>query len=177
MIEYYGEAATIGRRRVTDKLNDNYATVRKNIARKSNTTSRKRTTSNVKTKATSRKSIISKIHKSYVFMGLMLFILLFLITYRAALINTNFSEKESLKKELSKLEKENAQLQVNIEQQMNVSKIEQEASERLGMKKLDTNQKVYVSLDKKDYTESSLSVATTDDESWVNKFISVLKGE
>ncbi len=174
MVEYYGEA-TVGRRRVTDKLNDNYATVRKNIQTKSRNISRK--TVKASSKDSSKKKVCININKDYVIMVVVLFALLFLIAYRTAVINTNFTEKESLKKELSKLEKENAQLQVNIEQQMNVSKIEQEASERLGMKKLDTNQKVYVSLDKKDYIESSTSVASNTDESWFHKFIVALKGE
>ena len=121
--------------------------------------------------------MLKRVNKNIVLFILVSIGLLLLISYRAAVINSCFTEKEKLKKSLSKLEKENAQLQVNIEQQMNVSKIEQEASERLGMKKLDTNQKVYVSLDKKDYIESANSVVASSDESWFNKFINVLKGE
>ena len=61
---------------------------------------------------------------------------------------------------------------------MNINNIEQEAKERLGMQKLDNTQKVYVSLQKKDYTESSKDTVTnTDDESWWQKFLKTIKGE
>lgn len=55
------------------------------------------------------------------------FIILFVISYRYALINSKFNEKENLKDELSQIQKENAQLQVSIEQGMNVKNIEKEA--------------------------------------------------
>ncbi len=176
MTEFYGEAVMprSSRRSVTEKLNSGYTSSRRTY-NKAQTTSR---TNRIKTVSKNNsKAMLKRVNKNIVLFILVSIGLLLLISYRAAVINSCFTEKEKLKKSLSKLEKENAQLQVNIEQQMNVSKIEQEASERLGMKKLDTNQKVYVSLDKKDYIESANSVVASSDESWFNKFINVLKGE
>ena len=71
--------------------------------------------------------------------------MLLTISYRYSLINTRFSEKESLKSELADLQKQNAQLQLSIETGTNINNIEQQAKEKLGMKKLDNSQKVYVS--------------------------------
>ena len=176
MTEFYGEAVMprSSRRSVTEKLNSGYTSSRRTY-NKAQTTSR---VNRIKTVSKNNsKAMLKRVNKNIVLFILVSIGLLLLISYRAAVINSCFTEKEKLKKSLSKLEKENAQLQVNIEQQMNVSKIEQEASERLGMKKLDTNQKVYVSLDKKDYIESANSVVASSDESWFNKFINVLKGE
>lgn len=176
MTEFYGEAVMprSSRRSVTEKLNSGYTSSRRTY-NKAQTTSR---ANRIKTVSKNNsKAMLKRVNKNIVLFILVSIGLLLLISYRAAVINSCFTEKEKLKKSLSKLEKENAQLQVNIEQQMNVSKIEQEASERLGMKKLDTNQKVYVSLDKKDYIESANSVVASSDESWFNKFINVLKGE
>ena len=176
MTEFYGEAVMprSSRRSVTEKLNSGYTSSRRTYS-KAQTTSRANRTKTVS--KNNSKAMLKRVNKNIVLFILVSIGLLLLISYRAAVINSCFTEKEKLKKSLSKLEKENAQLQVNIEQQMNVSKIEQEASERLGMKKLDTNQKVYVSLDKKDYIESANSVVASSDESWFNKFINVLKGE
>ncbi len=42
------------------------------------------------------------------------------------------------------LQKENEQLKVNIENSLNLNNIEKAAKEKLGMKKLDNNQKTYM---------------------------------
>lgn len=105
------------------------------------------------------------------------FIVLLVISYRYALINTKLSEKETLKSELAAIQKQNAQLKVSIEQGMNINNIEQAAKEKLGMQKLDNNQKVYVSLDKKDYTESVTENTSESEKTWFQKLISKLTGE
>ena len=105
------------------------------------------------------------------------FILLLTISYRYALINSRFSQKESLKASLAELQKQNAQLKVSIEQGMNINNIEQAAKEKLGMQKLDNNQKVYITLQKKDYVESSADTEDNEEESWWQKLLKTLKGE
>lgn len=100
-----------------------------------------------------------------------------IISYRNALINAKLAEKESIKSELESVSKENAQLQVNIESSMGISTIEQMAKELLGMQKLDNNQKVYVNLDKKDYTESKKEQVVVTNKTWFEKFIDTLKGK
>ena len=104
------------------------------------------------------------------------FVLLLTISYRYALINSRFSEKENLKTSLQEIQKQNAQLKVSIEQGMNINNIEQAAKEKLGMQKLNNNQKVYVTLQKKDYVETSMSEEEVQ-ESWFNKLLKTLKGE
>ena len=110
-------------------------------------------------------------------MGIVLFFgILFFICYRFALIDNSFAEKEKLKNKLADMQKVNAQLKVSIEQQMNINNIKQEAEERLGMQKLNNDQKVYVTLDKKDYTESSANTVIKDnEETWWDKFLKMLK--
>lgn len=83
------------------------------------------------------------------------FAILFAISYQNSLITESFNQKESLKKNLSVLEKENEQLKVNIEKSLNLNKVEQSAKEMLGMQKLDNSQKIYINLPKKDYIESA----------------------
>ena len=81
------------------------------------------------------------------------FAILFAISYRNSLITESFNKKEELKENLSAIEKENEQLKINIENSLNLNNVEQSAKEMLGMQKLDNNQKVYISLPKKDYVE------------------------
>ncbi len=93
------------------------------------------------------------------------FAMLMLISYRYATIDAKFKEKENLKKELASVQKENEQLKVNIEKQMNLNAIEQEAKEKLGMQKLDNNQKIYVNLNKSDYIEPAQTVSNKEETS------------
>lgn len=83
-----------------------------------------------------------------------IFLVLLLIALRYSQITESFNRKEELKKQLSLIEKENEQLQVSIENNLNLNTIEQNAKELLGMQKLDASQKKYVSLPKQDYVES-----------------------
>lgn len=83
------------------------------------------------------------------------FIILFAISYRNSQIDEQFSKIQSLQNELSVVEKENEQLEVNIENGSNLNSLEQAAKEVLGMQKLNNKQSVYVSLPKVDYIEGS----------------------
>lgn len=62
-----------------------------------------------------------------------IFGLLLTISYRNSQINEKFNEMQSLKKELSSLQKENEQLKVNIANGLNLANIEKLAKEKLGM--------------------------------------------
>lgn len=100
------------------------------------------------------------------------FIILFTISYRNSLITESFNEKENLKRELNSLKKTNEQLQVGIENSLNLNVIEQAAKERSGMQKLANNQKVYVTLEKKDYVQSAAEeIILEDNRNWFQKLI------
>lgn len=125
-----------------------------------------------------QRALETKKNAKVIFDILLGFAILLLISYRYALINAKLSDKESLKTELSTIQKQNAQLKVSIEQGMNIKTIEQAAKEKLGMQKLDNNQKIYVSLDKKDYTESSVdTVVNNQNENWFQKILKAIRGE
>lgn len=101
-----------------------------------------------------------------------IFVLLLTISYRNSQINEKFNEVQSLKKELSSLQKENEQLKVSIESSLNLNTIEKLAKEKLGMQKLTNKQTVYVTLPKKDYVESaSEEVVTKEEKSWFQQLI------
>lgn len=83
------------------------------------------------------------------------FVILFAITYRHAQIDENFSKVQELKDELAMVKKENTQLEINVEDSLNYSNLEQQAKELLGMQKLNPKQTTYITLPKSDYIEAS----------------------
>ena len=77
-----------------------------------------------------------------------------------------------MQSKLATTQKENEQLQVNIENSLNLSNIEKTAKEKLGMQKLDNSQKIYVNLPKKDYVEpASEEVMIEEEKNWFEKLI------
>ena len=112
-------------------------------------------------------------HRKATLLVMAIFAVLFTISYRNTQINEKFNEMQNLKTELSSLQKENEQLQVTIENSLNLSNIEKQAKEKLGMQKLTNKQTVYVSLPKKDYIESTTEKVelSKDTKNWFEKFV------
>lgn len=79
--------------------------------------------------------------------------ILFLIIFRNSQINEAFSNIQGLKADMTKIQKENDQLEVSIQNSININNIEQAAKEKLGMQKRTNKQTVYINLSKKDYVE------------------------
>ena len=105
-----------------------------------------------------------------------IFLLLLTISYRNSQINEKFSEVQTLKRQLSALEKENEQLKVNIENAVNLNNIEKQAKEKLGMQKLTNKQTLYVNLPKKDYVEAAgEEVVLEKEKSWLDKIKDKIK--
>ena len=93
------------------------------------------------------------------------FAVLFGISYRNSLITEQFDKKEKLKTTLSSMQKENEQAKVNIESNLNLKSVEEMAKEKLGMKKLDNSQKIYINLPKKDYIEVPTQEVVVEEDS------------
>ena len=115
-----------------------------------------------------------KMHNKNVALVLAVFLILLAISYRSSLINERFKEIQNSKQQLASIEKTNGQLEVSIEGSLNLSNVEQSAKEKLGMQKLDNGQKVYVTLDKKDYIEAgtqNIEVTGKEESTWYEKII------
>ena len=103
------------------------------------------------------------------------FVMLFTISYRYSLINEEYNKKESIKSQVNAVQKENEQLKVSIENSLNLSSVAKAAEDKLGMQKLDNNQKVYLDLQKKDYVEpASEEVIINDNTSWFDRLLQKL---
>ena len=92
------------------------------------------------------------------------FIMLFIIIYQNSMVNQSFSQLQNLKKQATTLQKENDQLEVNIQNSINLNNIETSAKELLGMQKLTSSQTVYLSLEKQDYVEATSEAVIMDEE-------------
>ena len=151
------------------KLQPEYTPIKKKYPKKS-TLSKKTINAQKQAKVAESKNI-----KIMLYIGI-IFAILFAVSYRNALIAQTYSQVKDLKVQLSKIEKKNEQIEVNIESKTNLSAIEKRAKEELGMKKLDDSQTVYVSLDKKDYIESAAeSVKLEEELTWFEKIVDTIK--
>ena len=151
------------------KLQPEYIPVKKKYPKKS-------TAKKVNVKAQAKKQEVKNSNLKVILYISAVFVVLFAVSYRNALIAQTYSEVKSLKSELSEVEKENKQLEVNIESKTNLGSIEEKAQKELGLKKLDDSQIVYVSLDKQDYVESSAQeVKIEEDLNWFESIINKVK--
>lgn len=115
-----------------------------------------------------------KKHNKNVALVIAIFLILLAISYRSSLINEKFNEIQTAKEQLASIEKTNGQLQVSIEGSLNLSNVEEAAKEKLGMQKLNNGQKVFVTLDKKDYVEAGtqdINIAEETNDTWLQKVI------
>ena len=107
--------------------------------------------------------------------ALLAFAVLLAISYQNSQITVKFNEMQEQKKKLATMQKENEQLEINIENNLNIKNIEKEAKEKLGMEKLTNKQTVYVTLPKKDYVESATEkVVLKEEKTWLQKIADCL---
>ncbi len=92
------------------------------------------------------------------------FAIIFGICYRNSQIDENFAKVQDLKQEVADVEKQNAQLEISIENGLNLSNLEQEAKEKLGMQKLNSKQTIYITLPKRDYIEPATEDVILDEK-------------
>lgn len=152
------------------KLEPEYTPV-KNPYKKKKTTARKVQTTN-KNKANEIKKRKMRVIK-YIAIG---FLIIFGISLRNSQIDENFAKIQDLKSELAEVEKQNAQLEIAIENGMNLNNLEQEAKTQLGMQKLNSKQTIYMTLPKNDYIEpASEEVIIDEKESPFKVIINTIK--
>ena len=124
-----------------------------------------------------------KKHNKNVALVAAIFLILLTISYRSSLINERFNEIQNSKEKLASIQKTNGQLEVSIESSLNLSNVKNAAKDKLGMQELDNGQKVYVTLDKKDYVEGSTeniditSYLDKSSDTWYKKIINKILGK
>lgn len=154
------------------KLEPEYAP-KKNTYKGKKSTAKKPDIKKVKTskKAKQEKSKEKQTIK-YIIFG---FALLFAMCYQNAKIDESFEKVQDIKKELAAIEKENSQLELELESNLNLGNIEQQAKEILGMQKLTNKQIVYVNFEKDDHVEAAAESVKITNESFFTKAINTIK--
>ena len=144
------------------KLQPEYEPIKQKYPKKSTIKNNKKSNKIQKKQKTKHKKVTL-----YVTFG---FLLLFTMSYRNALISQNYSEVKSLEKKLAAIEKENEQLEVNIETSTNLKNIEKSAKEMLGMQKQAEIQTIYIDLPREDYVEPATEeVQTSTEQNWLQE--------
>lgn len=111
-----------------------------------------------------QKRLIAKTKFSIFVKCAILFAIVFLILFRNSQINESFSNIQKLKSEITAIQKENDQIEINIQNSMNTNNLEQNAKVLLGMQKLTNRQIVYINIPKKDYVEYKVEEIIIEEE-------------
>ena len=136
------------------KLRPEYSAAKQKKKPKKSTQNSKtsqKTTNKKKSKLQNNPKLKFKIALNAIFV----FAILFGMIYQNSQITQTFSEIQGLKATAAEIEKENDQLEIGIQNELNMNNIEDIARNKLGMQKLTTGQTKYVNLPKKDYIETS----------------------
>ena len=76
---------------------------------------------------------------------------------------------------MAAIEKENSQLELELESNLNLGNIEQQAKELLGMQKLTNKQIVYVNIEKDDHVEAAAENVKMANDSIFTKAFNAIK--
>lgn len=155
------------------KLEPEYRTVQKKYPKKSTAP---------KSKVVPQKKNVTRkaentVNKRKVVMAVaFVFASIFAISYRNSQIDEAFNKNEEMKAAYIAVEKENDQMKVDIENSLNLSNVEQEAKELLGMQKLSNKQTIYINLPKKDYIQPATeSITENKDNNIINNIFKIWK--
>lgn len=128
-----------------------------------------------KSKAKAMAKIYAKSKRRTVAFCILAILALFAILYQYANISQTFHEIQQAKAKIAVLQKENEQIESEIQSGLNLENIEQKAR-ALGMQKLDASQTRYVSLNKQNYVYSGLSQDNKTEKNFFMKIIDGIKG-
>lgn len=98
------------------------------------------------------------------FKSVLLFLVIFFMIFMNSKLNESFAQIQKLKTEITEIQKENDQLAINIQNNINLNNIEQAAKELLGMQKLSSKQTFYINLPKEDYIEPRTEKVIIEEE-------------
>ena len=129
-----------------------------------------------KAKAKAMAKIYKKAKRKTIAYSVIAIIAMFGIVYQYANISQTFHEIQKTKALIASIQKENEQIESEIQSGLNLENVEQKAR-ALGMQKLEASQTRYVSLNKQDYVYSSVSKTNNvESKGFFTKIIDGIKG-
>ena len=125
-----------------------------------------------------KNALITRAKVSIFLKCMILFAIMFFMVYRNSKISESFSQIQALQAQITEIQKENDQIEINIQNSINLNNIEQSAKVLLGMQKLTNKQTFYINLPKKDYVEARTEKVIIEEENsnWIEKTIEKIKG-
>ena len=130
---------------------------------KINTKKTKKPSNKTTTKKKPKLQNNSKLKAQITINAVFIFAVLFGMIYQNAQISQAFSQIQGLKSKATEIQKENEQLEIGIQNELNLSSVEENAKNMLGMQELTSSQIRYVNLSKKDYVEPSAEEVIIED--------------
>lgn len=103
------------------------------------------------------------------------FALFFMVCYRYSVINEEFSEVNTLKNELVKLQNANEQVQADIESKTDLTYVENYAKYQLGMQKPSSSQIEYVNVEKQDKITTPVTISEDVELTWFEKVVNEVR--
>lgn len=95
--------------------------------------------------------------------------------YNDSIIDKKFIAINDSKEKITKYEKENSQMELNLQNNLSLTNIEKAAKERLGMQKISKDNTVYVDLERNDYIEPVIvNRVTTEEKNLIEKISDIL---
>ena len=123
-----------------------------------------------------KKVLIAKTKVTVFFKCALLFLIVFFMIFMNTRLSESISQIQKLKAQITEIQKENDQLEINIQNSINLNNIEQAAKELLGMQKLNNKQTSYITLSKKDYVEARTEKVIIEEETtWIEGIIEKVK--
>ena len=146
----------------TKKKKTTSKTTKKQLPKKTQENKKSQKTKKQEQKAKKRRIAMTKL--SVFFKCTVLFTIAFLVLFRNSQISESFQNIQKLKNKISTIQKENDQIEINIQNSMNTNNLEQNAKVLLGMQKLTNKQIVYINIPKKDYVEYKVEEVIMEEE-------------
>lgn len=103
------------------------------------------------------------------------FALFFMVCYRYSVINEEFSEVNTLKDELVKLQNANEQVQADIESKTDLTYVENYAKYQLGMQKPSSSQIEYVNVEKRDKITTPVTISEDVELTWFERVVNEVR--
>ncbi len=133
-----------------------YETSPRKVAPKRTNVKRAKPKQTKKEQEEARKKLELQIKRQVVVKATIIIAILFFMIFRNAKLQEKIYQIQTLKLNITELQKETDQLEVAIQNSLNLNTVEQSAKELLGMQKLTVKQSVYIELPKKDYVEPKM---------------------
>ena len=134
---------------------------------------------NKKQKIAKKKAAVAKANRAakrkIALYSVISFLMIFGLIMLRAQVNQGFNQIQRLKQQVIELQKENDQLQIAIQNELNISSVEESARTNFGMQKLTPGQTRYVNLSKKDYVSVNSETVTMPEDNIFTKIAEFFK--